>query len=129
MEPVEIELRLRNLLSNPVRVDSLLNPEYDRVSLFIRSPDGKTNQYVPVIHKESESFVKVLQPVDSKLKGADRYSENVVITYGKGAILLQKPRGVSNKGIISRIWRYYNIFQHGAYTCCKPTIERGQHGK
>jgi hypothetical protein len=91
LEPIEIELRIRNLLNIPVNIDSLLNPEYDRVTIFIEDPNGKIKRYNPIIYKESEQVTKTLQPSDSNLEGADRYSENVVITYGKDGFYFDHP--------------------------------------
>ena len=91
MEPIEIELRLKNLTDTSVNVDTLLNPEFDRVNIYILDPNGNTIQYVPTMIKESEPIMTTLRPLDSKIDGADRFSENIVITYGKYGFYFNHP--------------------------------------
>jgi hypothetical protein len=83
MEPIEIELRLRNLLNYPITLDATLNPEYGRVVIYIKSPNGRIIHYKPVIYKEAQPTLRILDPQDSSIQGSDRYSENAVLTYGK----------------------------------------------
>lgn len=91
MEPIEIELRLRNLMDLPVNVDTLLNPEFDRVIIHILDPNGNLVQYTPTIIKESEPRMTTLHPLNSKTDGKDRFSENIVITYGKYGFYFSHP--------------------------------------
>lgn len=83
MEPVSIELRIRNLLPIPINVKSILNPAYGNTSIYIQSPNGNVKPYQPVIVKESYPFFKTLQANNSNSTGLDRHSEVINLTYGK----------------------------------------------
>lgn len=83
LEPVEIELRLRNQMdSQSIDVDRRLNPEFGNVSVFIRSPDGTIKRYRPVVHQLGAEEPVTLGPTEEAVEGEDRYSESVFIGYG-----------------------------------------------
>jgi hypothetical protein len=91
MEPIEIELRLKNLLEFPITVDILLNPEYGRVKVFIVAPNGSISQFDPLLVKESNPTAFPLMPIDNGTEGSDRYSETILLTYGKGGFYFSQP--------------------------------------
>jgi hypothetical protein len=93
MEPVAIELRLRNLFPDmPVTLDSRLNPEYGGVVIYIRRPDGRIVQYTPVMCKLAHTSPKQLQPLlPDQQPGPDRYSEEVLISYGRYGFYFDVP--------------------------------------
>ena len=93
MEPVAIELRLRNLLSElPLTLDSRLNPEYGGVVIYIRRPDGRIVEYTPVMCKLAQSRSKQLLPLaPDEQPGPDRYSEEVLISYGRYGFYFDHP--------------------------------------
>jgi len=93
MEPVAIELRLRNLFSDmPLTLDSRLNPEYGGVVIYIRRPDGRILEYAPVMCKLAYTSPKQLLPLaPGQDAGPDRYSEEVLISYGRYGFYFDEP--------------------------------------
>lgn len=91
LEPVSLELRLRNLVTEPVEINSRLNPEYGFVVIYIQKPTGNIIKYVPVIYKEGLPIMRTLASHNGKNIGEDRYSENVSLTYGKYGFYFDEP--------------------------------------
>jgi hypothetical protein len=93
MEPVAIELRLRNLFSDmPITLDSRLNPEYGGIVIYIRRPDGRIVEYAPVMCKLAYTSPKQLLPLlPDQQPGPDRYSEEVLISYGRYGFYFDQP--------------------------------------
>jgi hypothetical protein len=93
MEPVAIELRLRNLFTDmPLTLDSRLNPEYGGVVIYIRRPDGRILEYAPVMCKLAYTNPKQLMPLaPGQEAGPDRYSEEVLISYGRYGFYFDEP--------------------------------------
>jgi hypothetical protein len=91
MEPVMLELRLRNLLPDlPLMLDTRLNPEYNGVTFYIRRPDGRIVEYSPVMCKVAEPRTDTLRPAGA-LEGTERYSEMVFLSYGKYGFYIDEP--------------------------------------
>jgi hypothetical protein len=92
MEPVEVEIRLRNVNTDSITVDTRLGPEYGVVMIFIMRPNGAIVNYTPIVYKEG---VPILQTLKSKtgsdIAGEDRYSQNVNVTYGKHGFYFSEP--------------------------------------
>jgi hypothetical protein len=92
LEPVAVELRLRNLSPDlPIGVDARLNPDYGRTTIYVRAPDGRIRQFTPIIQKEGTEKLLLLAPVGSDVSGADRYSESVMIAFDKFGFLFEEP--------------------------------------
>lgn len=93
MEPVSIELRIRNLLPNlELNLDTRLHPEYGGVVIHIRRPDGRILEYSPVMCKLALAGYKELQPlVPGEEPGNDRYSEEINLTYGRYGFYFDQP--------------------------------------
>ena len=93
MQPVNLEFRLRNLSDLELEVDTRLNPEFGGVVIYIRKPNGKTVQYVPILCKVAEAETTVLKPLqkDQKNKGEDRRSENVFVSFGVDGYYFDDP--------------------------------------
>ena len=93
MEPVSIELRIRNLLPNlTLNLDTRLNPEYGGVVIHIRRPDGRILEYSPVMCKLAVPGYKQLLPlVIGDEPGDDRYSEEVGLSYGRYGFYFDEP--------------------------------------
>ena len=93
MEPVSIELRLRNLFTDlPLKLDTRLSPEYGGVVIYIRRPDGRILEYAPVMCKLSPTHTKQLTPLEfDQQPGPDRYSEEVLISYGRYGFYFDVP--------------------------------------
>ena len=53
LEPVSIEIRARNLLPVPLSVSATLHPEFGSVTLYVRRPDGRIVEYMPIVCKLS----------------------------------------------------------------------------
>jgi hypothetical protein len=93
MEPVSIELRVRNLFPNvPLTLDTHLNPEYGGVIVYIRRPDGRIVEYSPVMCKLAFPSSKQLVPLQANQEpGPDRYSEEVLLSYGRYGFYFDAP--------------------------------------
>jgi hypothetical protein len=92
MEPVKIEVRLRNLLRTvDLNVDTLLPPEFGGLVLFIRRPDGRIVEYSPITCKLAESAIRTLKAAEGSVAGEDRYSEQLDLTYGRYGFYFDEP--------------------------------------
>jgi hypothetical protein len=92
MEPVSVELRLRNLLPDlPISVDSRLNPEYGGVDILIRKPNGRIVRYEPLLCRLSTPEIRTLAPRGQGAEGEDRYSESVPLVYGRDGFPFDEP--------------------------------------
>jgi hypothetical protein len=92
MEPVEIELRLRNLLDDlSLTLDTRLSPDYGGVLLIIRQPGGRLLEFAPIMCKLGLPEMKTLEPMKTSVQGADRYSELVPLSYGQHGFYFNQP--------------------------------------
>ena len=94
MEPVVVELRLRNLLNfTPVAIDKRLAPEYGGVVVYIQNPDGHVVQYDPVMCAVGTPDMQMLAPApaNKQLEGPDRYSKEIFLSYGSSDFYFDQP--------------------------------------
>lgn len=91
MEPVAVELRLKNNTDLPLDIDKQLEPEFGNVTIYIKRPDGRTVQYSPILCKIATPDTKVLKPLKGNTKGDDRYSQNIFLSYGSGGFYFPEP--------------------------------------
>jgi len=91
MTPVTVELRLRNRSDGLVPIDQRLQPQDGNVALFIRRPDRRVTRYVPLTCRLRQAAVAHLNPTPQKEASADRYSEEIDITYGRGGFYFDVP--------------------------------------
>jgi hypothetical protein len=91
MEPVNLEIRIRNTSEVPLKMDTQLNPEYGGVIISIRGPDGRTHTYDPVMCKIATPELKVIKPEGEGAPGEDRHSQNVPISYGAIGHIFRTP--------------------------------------
>jgi hypothetical protein len=92
MEPVSVELRLRNLdPAQPKAIDARLAPEQGRVKLVVLKPDARVLGYHPMTCMLGESVERVLAPAGVGKAGEDRYSEEVFIAYGGDGFYFAEP--------------------------------------
>jgi hypothetical protein len=91
MEPVVIEVRVRNVLGLPLAVDPRLNPEFGNITFYIRRPSGRIIQYAPIMCKSAPSEPKVLAPARITADGTDRHSASVFLSYGKYGYYFDEP--------------------------------------
>lgn len=92
LEPVEVELRLRNLVPDmPLWLDTRLEPEAGNVALFIKQPDGTVVRHEPVYHQLGEPERTTLAATEDAVEGDDRYSQTVYIGYGKDGHYFDQP--------------------------------------
>ncbi len=93
MEPVILELRIRNLADLPLEVDTQLHPEFGGVTLYIRRPDGTIVEYSPVLCKLARPNLCTLQPLaaDKDNEGEDRHSQNVMLSFGADGFYFDQP--------------------------------------
>jgi hypothetical protein len=83
MEPVHVELRIKNASDLPLELDTELQPECGNVVIYIRRPDGRILQYAPLLYKLATPHFQVLEARQQAIEGADRHSQNIPISYGK----------------------------------------------
>jgi hypothetical protein len=93
MEPVSIELRLRNLSDTPVEIDARLASEFGNVAIFIRRPDGRIVMHGPIMCQLGDPIRRKLEPLrdDGSNEGRDRYSELVPLAYGSAGFSFDQP--------------------------------------
>lgn len=92
MEPIFIELRLRNLLPDmPIGLDTRLSPEHGGVIVYIRRPDGRILEYNPILCQIGTPEMRLLQPHQETVQGEDRYSEDIFLGYGKYGFYFDEP--------------------------------------
>jgi hypothetical protein len=91
LEPVSIELRLRNELTQPQEIDARLSPEYGGVAVYIRRPSGELVQYAPVFCKLGTPEPRVLAPAGSTPEGNDRYSDSIFLSFGGTGFYFDAP--------------------------------------
>jgi hypothetical protein len=92
LEPVVVEFRLRNLTPDlPFGADVRLSPEFGRVAVYVRRPNGQTLEYRPIVHKEGTPQIELLSPASGGAEGTDRYSENVALTFGQHGFIFDTP--------------------------------------
>jgi hypothetical protein len=92
MEPVSIELRLRNKLDDlPMELDTQLSPEFGSTIIYIQRPGGQILEYAPIFCKLATPELRTLQPADTSTEGADRYSQNIFLSYGSYGFYFDEP--------------------------------------
>lgn len=82
MEPVIIELRLRNKADMSLTIDTNLHPEFGSTTIYIRRPDGRILQYQPIMCKLATPEMNTLQALNGGEPGTDRVSQSVMLSYG-----------------------------------------------
>lgn len=93
--PVKVELKLKNLSSNVLKVNAHLIPENGLVTIYIRRPNGERVRYVPPVRRDMADNCVDLAPGESVY-------ETVMLSYGANGPLFHEP-GEYN------IRAYYNL--------------------
>jgi hypothetical protein len=98
LEPVKIEVRLRNLTAQdgsrglPIDVDADLAPEDGTLSFVIRRPDGRTLDYhAPMCRFADTSGARTLHAGPDVVEGEDRYSTEVTLGFGADGFYFDDP--------------------------------------
>ncbi len=92
MEPIIVELRLRNLMpAMPVVIDKRLLPEFGTVIAHIQKPDGRIVEYRPPICALGEPEPLSLAPAQEGNVGEDRFSREIFLSYGIGGFYFDQP--------------------------------------
>ena len=91
MEPVAIEVRIRNLTGLPLTIDPRLAPEYGAIAFFINRVGGPVQEFHPLLCYLAEAETKILQPAIPGNEGTDRYSQLVSLVYGKDGFYFDRP--------------------------------------
>jgi hypothetical protein len=91
MEPVTVELRLRNTSSVPIEIDARLTPEFGSAGIYIRRPDGRIVMYAPLLCKLGDPVLRTLEPAEASNTGKDRYSELISLVYGGAGFSFDEP--------------------------------------
>jgi hypothetical protein len=90
LELVSIEVRARNLLPIPVSVSATLHPEHGSVTVFVRRPDGRIVEYMPISCKLAQDPSITLSPVGAE-DASDRHSRTVFVSYGRYGFYFDEP--------------------------------------
>ena len=95
MTPVRIELRLRNCSAHPLLIDARLQSQDGNTTVLIRRLDGTLEgdvaQYWPMTRRLREPVERELAPATEVEPFADRYSEELDLTYGRNGFYFDKP--------------------------------------
>jgi hypothetical protein len=91
MEPVIVELSVRNRSDVPVPINTLLKPEFGSTAIFIQCPNGKTVEYEPISCKMAAADIKTLAPATEPSEGQDRYNDTIFISYGRSGFYFDQP--------------------------------------
>lgn len=93
MEPVSVELRLRNTTPVPVVVDPRLDPRHGTTRVVVSRPDGTWVDYASVLCllAEPQTLVLAPAPAEAVAQGPDRYSEQVPLTFGSAGFVFDQP--------------------------------------
>jgi hypothetical protein len=93
MEPVSVELRLRNTTAVPIPVDARLDPRYGTTTIVVSRPDGTWIDYTSVMCMlgDAQTLTLAPAPVDGAPQGPDRYSEQVPLTFGSSGFVFDLP--------------------------------------
>jgi len=93
MEPVILEMRIRNLADLALEVDAELHPEFGGVTIYIRKPDGTISEYSPVLCKLAVPNLRTLSPLaaDGSNEGDDRHSQSVMLSFGAEGFYFDQP--------------------------------------
>jgi hypothetical protein len=90
MEPVALELRLRNLVEQPAEIDARLDPSFGTVAVFVIRPDQRLVAFEPISCQLGEPEIQTLAPAGAE-DGSDRFSESVFLGYGARGFLFDAP--------------------------------------
>ncbi|WP_222273053.1 hypothetical protein [Modestobacter marinus] len=93
MEPVEIEVRVRNTSPDPIELDARFEPEYGTTVVYVRHPDDRVTMFAPVMCLYGMPETVTLEPLASDLsnEGRDRYSARLSVTYGRRGFTFAEP--------------------------------------
>ena len=92
MEPVSVEVRLRNLLPDlPMEIDSRFDPSFGALAFQVQKPSGGIVEYEPVFCQMGDDEVVTLAGHQGAVTGEDRYSQEVTIDYGKHGHYFSEP--------------------------------------
>jgi hypothetical protein len=93
MEPVDIEVRLRNTSPAPIEIDARFAPEFGITVVYVMHPDGHVTLFNPVMCQLGTPEMVTLEPLaaDESNKGRDRYSARVSLAYGTRGFVFDRP--------------------------------------
>lgn len=81
LEPVMVELRLRNLIPDmPISIDARLQPDFGNVKIVIEKPNGHVVRFHSPLCKVGDVIARNLDAHGNK--GPDRYAEIINLSFG-----------------------------------------------
>jgi hypothetical protein len=98
LEPVSIEIRARNLTEVPVRISQSLHPELGSVSIYVRRPDGRIVEYLPISCKLAEDRSVTLSAAGAADE-SDRHSRTIFVSYGRYGFYFDEPGQYSVRAV------------------------------
>lgn len=84
LEPVIVEIKVKNLTDSTLLIAKELNPEYGATKILIERPDGTTVEFHPIMCKLATTEVLETPP------GLSHY-ENVTVSFGKHGHYFKNP--------------------------------------
>jgi hypothetical protein len=92
MEPVLVELRLRNLMEDlPLVVATRLAPEFGSVVVYIQKPDDSIVKYEPLMCALAKAETLHLAAAKGAEEGTERYSREIFLNYGGDGFYFDQP--------------------------------------
>lgn len=91
MEPVEVEVRLKNISPEDIDVDTRLNLGSGSLAIFVQRPDGRVTRFKPILaccHSPQIETVSALAPNGD---GSDRRSRLLDLTYSADSFTFDAP--------------------------------------
>ncbi|HWW61460.1 MAG TPA: hypothetical protein VN181_08845 [Thermoanaerobaculia bacterium] len=98
LEPVSVEIRARNLLPIPLSVSATLHPEHGSVTIYIRRPDGRIVEYMPISCKLAPDRTVTLGAAGAH-DSTDRHSRTVFVSYGRYGFYFDEPGQYSIRAV------------------------------
>ena len=90
MEPVTLEIRLQNLSTHSIFVETGFSPRYDIVKIYVTRPSGEIEEVNDFKSEDLIEPTKELHPQGST-DGPDRHSELVLLLYEADGFLFKDP--------------------------------------
>ena len=123
MEPVIVELRLRNLMTDiPIVIDKRLAPEFGGVVVYIQKPDGAVVKYEPIMCALGTPEAQRLSPYKAGEEGDDRYSR-FFLSYGANGFYFDQPGEYRIRATYQGFGGHLDTVKRTSYSNRRATFE------
>lgn len=90
MEPINVELRLRNLIPDlSINIDARLQPDFGNVKIVIQKPNGRVEGFHPPLCQVGSIVGHDL--ANAANRGGDRYAETINLSFGGHGFCFDNP--------------------------------------